>query len=117
MRETSFGMRETSFGSMQNFNMKGLLQGKFELMYFNSVGRPHTHKTVEIAVCVGGSGVVLLGDDEIDGPGTWEQGRIIPVVPGTSVEIPEGMSHHMRPDTGETLAMMIFYRALTVQTD
>ncbi len=96
-------MRKTSFGYMKEFDVQGLLQGKFELMHFDKPGRPHTHEDNEIAVCIHGSGVVVVGDE------------VFEVSQGTAVEVLAGVSHHMRPTIDKTLSMMIFYRSLTVQ--
>lgn len=97
-------MRETSFGYMHTEDIGGLLQGKFEVMQFYRKGKPHTHDVVEVAICVRGSGHVMIGEGGNPSLSTGHSVR-----PGDYILIPAGLPHWMEPNR-EGLAMLIAYR-------
>lgn len=88
-------MRETSFGKMCSLDFGKLLASDCEVMHFHQHGRSHTHDRVEIAVCVVGSGAVVVN-------GTYHE-----VSDGDYVRIPAGARHHM--ETYSTMCMLILY--------
>ena len=93
---------------MYEVDLGFLLQGKFELIEFESSGRKHIHPSVEVAVAVEGSGVVVVKNP--DGTVTRHQ-----VKKGEAVHIVPGAGHWMEPDD-DGLAMMVLYGAGNIDT-
>lgn len=90
-------MRSTSFGRMKRLRMPAGLLAQAEVMQFDSSGRAHEHQVMEVAVCVSGSGAVVVGNE------------CVRVEPGDDVRIPPQTRHYMIPDDGAPLCMMILY--------
>ena len=90
-------MRETRFGSMvvRRTSPLGYI-GKYEVLQFDRPGDEHTHARVEVAVCVYGTGVVMV------------DGTSYPVAPGAEVRIPARTPHHVVP-IETPLCMVILY--------
>ena len=91
-------MRKTKFGRMQAILMGHPLSGDLDIMHFEKAGTPDSHDVTEIALSVTGTGVV------------WCDGVAVPVGPGDAIVIPPGVTHHMEPDPGQVLAMVITFR-------
>lgn len=91
-------MEKKRFGRLARLELPGELTSRCEVLHFERPGTPHTHhESDEIAICVSGSGFVDIAS---------ERHR---VEPGQYVQIPAGWSHHMIPDPGTVLCMLVGY--------
>jgi mannose-6-phosphate isomerase-like protein (cupin superfamily) len=90
-------MRKTSFGEMSLLKIEYPLSSDCEVMHFEKEGRDHSHKRIEVAIAVSGSGLVVI------------EGEEIPIKAGEFIYIPSGRKHHMVPDEGVKLCMLITY--------
>ena len=82
-------MRRTSFGRMSKLELPyASLAPDCEVMQFMTNGKPHDHDIDEVAICVSGSGVVVVGE------------KRVAVKAGEWVMIPAFTPHHMEPAAG-----------------
>ena len=97
-------MQETSFGYMKSCDLGFSLAGQFEVVAFYRKGEPHEHQVDEIAICVRGSGQVMVAHPERPALCTGHM-----VKPGDCVHILANHSHWMVPNP-EGLFMFIAYK-------
>lgn len=93
------------FGSRLDLYFPQRLANRVEYISFEKNGNDHSHDVIEIAVCLEGSGLVVVEEINLKGkPITKHE-----VVPGSMVLIPSECKHHMEPGWNSPLKMLILY--------
>lgn len=91
-------MQKRRFGWLAELDLGVGLGQQVQVIQFEREGTPHTHDlTDEIAIAVSGSGVVVV------------DGERHPIFPGQFIRIGAGKRHHMIPDPGVVLSMLVGY--------
>ncbi len=90
-------MKTTSFGLRDEFLFEGQ---RVEYLEFETEGRPHRHKEVEVFKVIEGCGKLYI------------EGAAEDIKEGDVRSIPINKSHYMGPVIGGKLKILIFYKNL-----